>query len=83
MSKRLSWTIKVSVNKSWVADGFNPDADRFKEAIVRVAIPGAYNHEVGVRILEDADQKEVARLQGFKSKLAMEKASDKRKRVSS
>lgn len=63
---KLKWVVEFSVDKSWVADGYNPDnLDMFDMLANRLS--SAYSHELGARILKRPDQKIVAKLQGYKS----------------
>lgn len=67
MSKRFKWTIRFSVDPSWVADGFDLTAETAKEMLAN-AINGAYNHELAAYVVSKPDRFEVRRVQGYKSK---------------
>ncbi len=68
---KLKWTMKVSVSvdSSWVADGFEATKERMEEAIKSGILPYAYGHEkkVSVKILSKPDKKKIRKIQGYKN----------------
>ncbi len=55
---KLKWTMKVSVSvdSSWVADGFEATKERMEEAM-----------KVSVKILSKPDKKKIRKIQGYKN----------------
>ena len=67
MAKRFKWTIRFSVDPSWVADGFELTTKRAKEMLAN-SIPFAYNDEFAAHVVSKPDRCEIRRVQGYKSK---------------
>ncbi len=61
---KLKWTVELSVDESWVADGFDLTEERAGEMLAG-ALPYAYNHELDARIIKAPDALRVAQLQGY------------------
>jgi len=58
----LSWTVRFSVDPSWVADGFDLTDDRAKEMIEK-DLSYSYGFETKAKVLTRPDQKLVKGLQ--------------------
>lgn len=63
----LKWTIEISVDDSWVADGFDMTDERAKEMLAST-LPYAYGHEILAKVTKYADATKVGELQGYKAK---------------
>ena len=63
--RKFVWTISVEVDPVWVADGFDPDADQFKDAILSGMLGYAREDEVTVRIVKTPDRAAVLTEQGY------------------
>lgn len=50
MPKRCQWTVTVEVADRWIADGFNPDCDKFTNAIMAQMLGYATEEEVTVTL---------------------------------
>ena len=78
MSQRFKWAfeVKLDIAEMWVADGFNPTADQMEEIIRNAILQYAYSEEknVSVKILKRANQRAVAKAQGFASVKLMQRA---------
>lgn len=66
MRKFLKWTVVVSVDPSWVADGFDLTSQRAK-AMLAKTLPFANNTEIGAKVVQRPDRNKVAKLMGYKS----------------
>jgi hypothetical protein len=65
-TKFYEWTVKVRVNATWVADGFELNANRLHEMIARNLGYAHYN-EIETEVVSAPDADEVAREMGYKS----------------
>ena len=72
-TKFYEWTVKVRVNATWVADGFDLDADRL-HAMLSEDLGYASPYEIETEVVEAPDADEVAKEMGYKS------AADKKQR---
>lgn len=63
---KFKWTVEFTVDKSWVADGFNLTEERAQDMIAS-ALSAAYNHEIGAKVIAAPDADKIARAQGYKS----------------
>lgn len=73
--KFFTWTLKISVHRSWVADGFDfADNDEAHDRVAQL-LPHAYGHEFKARVLKQPDRNLVAREQGYKNAVEMKKAA--------
>ena len=61
---KFKWTIEIEVAETWVADGFDPTEERFKEMVLTDLIY-AYDQEVNVTILQRPDPKLIRQAQGY------------------
>ncbi len=58
----LKWTIEISVDEIWVADGFNPD-DRQVQDAVETMLPFAKDGEVIAKVTKRPDRQKIFDLQ--------------------
>jgi len=65
VKRKFSWTVEITVDESWVADGFDPTADDFKAAILKTMLRDAYEHEVAARIVIRPQQRDIDAAQGY------------------
>jgi hypothetical protein len=61
---KLTFIVQISVDESWIADGYFLDAERVKN---NLGPYGAYDHEVSAKMLKTPPLKRVATLQGYKT----------------
>jgi hypothetical protein len=61
---KLKFVAEISVDDSWVADGYFLTAERVKSDL---GPRGAYGHEVSAKVLKTPPLKLVAKLQGYKT----------------
>lgn len=65
---KLTWTIELGIEDTWIADGFDlkteDDIEALKEAIQH-RLPWAYGHEISLRVLRAPADEKVKKLQGF------------------
>ena len=62
---KLKWTVGFSVDKSWVADGFDLTDDRALDMLsgdLRYANIGT---ELGAKVIKAPDKKLIRKLQGY------------------
>lgn len=78
--KMMTYTFQISISEVWVADGCNPTAEQIKDAIRQAMLGYSHEDEVRVKLVKDADQKAVAKAQGFKSLAEMVKVDGPRSR---
>lgn len=60
----FTWTVKLQVHRSWVADGFDLDDDRAL-SMLNDTLPYAYGHEIKARVLTKPDKSLIRREQGY------------------
>lgn len=65
MKTRFKWVLEVEVDEIWVADGFDPDADQFKDAILSAMLGHARFEEVQVRLISSPKKCMINKAQGF------------------
>lgn len=63
--KKFKWVVEIEVDEVWVADGYEANADRVKDAIMEYSLGYAYDSEVNVKILKAPTKKSIAKAQGF------------------
>jgi len=61
---KLTWLVEISVDESWVADGFTLTGDRVKEILLEGPLGFATEDEVDARIVSAPDLDEIKKLQG-------------------
>lgn len=76
--RKHTWVFELTVDETWVEDGFNPDAHQMKEAILSSMLGYAYDYEVKVKLVKPAKQKAVADAQGYRTVKAMRKSYGRR-----
>ena len=70
---KLKFVVEFAVDETWIADGFNLTSEQAKEMLA-TSLCHAYGHELSAKVTKRPDQRRVAKLQGFKSVAAMNKA---------
>lgn len=65
-TKWFTWTAEFTVDKLWVADGFDLTDERAKQMLAD-DLSSAYGHEIKARVLKAPDADLVARTQGYAS----------------
>ena len=60
---KLEWTVKFSVDTSWVEDGFNLTDDKAKE-MLEIMLPFAYGSELGAKVIDRPHPKIIQELRG-------------------
>jgi len=75
MKNGFKWVVEITVDPTWVEDGFNLTEDRAKDMIEK-ELPHSYSHETAVRVLAKPDGDRILKQQGYRpSKMtAKEKA---------
>ena len=73
--KKYKWIIEITVDKTWVADGFNLTKDRVNDE-VRKMLPYALGYEVSARVLASPPPFEIAKEQGYSSVRDMQRADN-------
>lgn len=63
-NEKLTWTVKISVHKVWVIDGFNLDKERLHSMVAK-SLGYATNDEIEVEIVEAPKEQEIKILQGY------------------
>lgn len=48
---KLKWTIEITIDESWVADGFDFDDDRL-DGLLNHLVPYALSHERSARVVK-------------------------------
>lgn len=76
--KKLTWTIKIQVDKKWVEDGFDLHRQNIHDTI-SVILPYAYGYEFRGQVLTTPPKKQIAKLQGYKTVRQYEEACGLRK----
>lgn len=61
---KQEWIVKISVDDSWVEDGFELQEETLKGAIESM-IPFGYSNETEVKILEAPNPETIRKLQGY------------------
>jgi hypothetical protein len=65
----FTWTVKLSVHKSWVADGFNLDDDRAHDMLAN-DLQSARGHELKAQVIATPDPEQIAKVQGYENAVA-------------
>jgi hypothetical protein len=63
---KFTWTVRLSVDKTWVEDGFDLTDERAKD-MLRNELPQAYDFEVAAKVIKAPDPEKIAKVQGYKS----------------
>ena len=69
----LKWTIEISVDTTWVADGFDFTKERAENMILNDLL-WAYSHEVKAKIIKAPAPEKIAKIQGYSSVADMMKS---------
>ena len=64
--KFYTWTVKISVADTWVADGFDLTEDRLNDILQR-ELSYAYSTEVKGEIVKSPNADKIAKEQGYSS----------------
>ena len=64
--RKFRWVVEFTVDRVWVEDGFNLTDDRALQMLEN-DLQQAYGYELGARVIEAPDQKEIAKAQGYTS----------------
>jgi hypothetical protein len=70
---KFKWTVEITVDKVWVADGFELDDERATDMVLN-DLQFATHDEVKCKVIKSPDPENVAKCQGYKS------AQDKKER---
>ena len=62
--KRYKWTVVFEIDETWVADGFDLTDERAQDIIAH-ALPYAYGHELGAKVIDAPDPNDIRRAQGY------------------
>lgn len=62
--KKFKWVAEITVDKTWVTDGFNLTAERLHE-MMQNDLPFAYPHEIRTKILTKPLAREIKIAQGI------------------
>lgn len=65
-SKKFKWVIEFEVDKTWVADGYDPDAIQIQDMILDT-LPFAYPDQVKVKLLKRPKDADIAKVQDYRS----------------
>ena len=63
---KLTWTVEISVEKCFVADGFELTDERAQDMVLN-DLQFAGSHEVKCKVIKTPDREVVAKVQGYKS----------------
>lgn len=70
-----TWTVEISVDDTWVEDGFNLSNPTCRESWLDDNIlPHAYSYEKKIKVIKHPDLKKIAKLQGYNSVKSMRMA---------
>ena len=58
----LTWVVKISIDESWIVDGFEVTEENVKEAM-QYCLPYAYDSEIKTKIMKRPDRKVIDKLQ--------------------
>lgn len=64
MAKKFKWVVEFSVDKIWVADGFNLTNDRAL-SMLESDLQLAYLGELGAKVIESPDPDSILKVQGY------------------
>lgn len=62
-AKRYTWTVQITIDPVWVADGFNITNERAHDIIAH-ALPHANGHEFSAKVLSAPDPMQIKCEQG-------------------
>ena len=63
---KLTWTVEISVERLFVADGFELTDERAQDMVLN-DLQFAGSHEVTCKVIKAPDPEKVAKVQGYKS----------------
>ena len=64
MSKKLTWTVKLSVAESWVADGFDLTNERALSMLAHDLQFANIGTELSAKVIKAPNKKRIEKLQG-------------------
>lgn len=59
------WVVEFQVAEIWLKDGFDPDKDVFRDALMEYSLGYAEESEVKAKIISKPDKKTLEKLQGY------------------
>lgn len=62
--KTFKWVVEITVDETWVADGFDLTAERV-EAMIGSDLRFANENEYGAKILKAPKKKDIEKAQGY------------------
>ena len=62
---KLNYTIEVSIDETWVADGFDIRSSQDIKDLLQRALPYANGNEVGGRVIHAPSLKLIRKIQGY------------------
>ena len=60
----MKWTVEIDIDNSWIADGFELEADNLRDAINESLLGYARPEEIKVKILKAPSKINILKLQG-------------------
>lgn len=67
-NKFFKWVVEIEVNETWVADGFEIDADMIQE-MIQERIGYSYEQETRARIVKAPDPRAIRVAQGYEDEV--------------
>lgn len=61
---RFSWTIRVEIDETWVADGFDLTEDNIKDRVSEM-LPHAHGSEYDAKVLKAPQRQRIMKAQGY------------------
>lgn len=61
---KFKWMVEITVDETWVADGFDLTKDRAQEMVAKT-LPYATNSEIKARVISTPDKKLIRKVQGY------------------
>ena len=62
--KKLTWTVTISVDESWVADGFELTNDNIDDHLTSI-LPYAHYWEIDNKVIKSPPKAAIRKLQGY------------------
>ena len=63
--KRYTWIIQITVDETWVEDGFDLTEEGTKN-MIETALPYSWSHETSVKVLQSPTKESIRKAQGYK-----------------
>lgn len=64
--KTFKWVVEITIDETWVADGFDPDDQQMHNAL-QTALPYARSDEIHVHVKKRPADRDIAKAQGYQS----------------